>query len=135
MPAVVNFSIYAAGAVVINALLQVTIFVSAMAIDLRRVEVRPQSFSDLIVVYYTLLRAILTSQNHSQIESTASRASNCRRPLHRIAALTYRKASSFVSFVPTTLRLYSGRKRSNFSSLLLSPDYSSFRGLALVISN
>lgn len=39
MPAVQNFAIYAAGAVVINALLQVTIFVSAMAIDLRRVEV------------------------------------------------------------------------------------------------
>ena len=39
MPAVKNFAIYAAGAVVINALLQVTIFVSAMAIDLRRVEV------------------------------------------------------------------------------------------------
>lgn len=39
MPAVRNFAIYAAGAVVINAALQVTVFVSAMAIDLRRVEV------------------------------------------------------------------------------------------------
>ncbi|ORY85410.1 sterol-sensing domain of SREBP cleavage-activation-domain-containing protein [Leucosporidium creatinivorum] len=38
MPAVRNFAIYAAGAVLVNALLQVTIFVSAMAIDLRRIE-------------------------------------------------------------------------------------------------
>ncbi|KAL8293540.1 hypothetical protein RQP46_000241 [Phenoliferia psychrophenolica] len=38
MPAVRNFAIYAAVAVVVNALLQVTIFVSAMAIDLKRVE-------------------------------------------------------------------------------------------------
>ncbi|GAA5955063.1 hypothetical protein JCM21900_002773 [Sporobolomyces salmonicolor] len=38
MPAVRNFAIYAAGAVLVNALLQVTIFVSAMALDLRRVE-------------------------------------------------------------------------------------------------
>lgn len=44
MPAVRNFAIYAAGAVVINALLQVTIFVSAMAVDLRRVEVSSSSF-------------------------------------------------------------------------------------------
>lgn len=40
MPAVRNFAIYAAGAVVINTLLQLTIFISAMAIDLRRIEVR-----------------------------------------------------------------------------------------------
>lgn len=39
MPAVRNFAIYAAGAVILNAALQVTIFVSAMAIDLRRIEV------------------------------------------------------------------------------------------------
>lgn len=39
VPAVRNFAIYAAGAVLVNALLQVTIFVSAMAIDLRRIEV------------------------------------------------------------------------------------------------
>lgn len=38
MPAVRNFAIYAAGAVAINTLLQITILVSAMAIDLRRVE-------------------------------------------------------------------------------------------------
>ena len=39
MPAVRNFAIYAAVAVAINALLQITVFVSAMSIDLRRVEV------------------------------------------------------------------------------------------------
>lgn len=39
MPAVRNFAIYAAGAVLINATLQVTIFVSAMCLDLRRIEV------------------------------------------------------------------------------------------------
>ena len=38
MPAVRNFAIYAAGAVVINALLQITMFVSALALNQRRVE-------------------------------------------------------------------------------------------------
>ena len=45
MPAVRNFAIYAAGAVAINAVLQVTVFVSAITIDLRRTEVcLPYSF-------------------------------------------------------------------------------------------
>ena len=39
MPAVRNFAIYAAGAVAINALLQITVFVAAMSIDLKRTEV------------------------------------------------------------------------------------------------
>ncbi len=39
MPAVRNFALYAAGSVLLNALLQVTVFVSAMALDLRRLEV------------------------------------------------------------------------------------------------
>lgn len=39
MPAVRNFAIYAAGAVAINALLQITVFVAAMTIDLKRIEV------------------------------------------------------------------------------------------------
>ena len=39
MPAVRNFALYAAGSVLLNALLQVTVFVSALAIDLQRVEV------------------------------------------------------------------------------------------------
>ena len=38
MPAVRNFAIYAAGAVVINALLQVTMFVAVLALNQRRVE-------------------------------------------------------------------------------------------------
>lgn len=45
MPAVRNFAIYAAGAVAVNALLQVTVFVSAIAIDLKRSEVRCSSCS------------------------------------------------------------------------------------------
>lgn len=39
MPAVRNFALYAAGSVLLNALLQVTVFVSAMVLDLRRLEV------------------------------------------------------------------------------------------------
>lgn len=38
MPAVKNFAAYAAGAVVINALLQVTLFISVLALNQRRVE-------------------------------------------------------------------------------------------------
>ncbi|KAH9951672.1 patched family-domain-containing protein [Amylocystis lapponica] len=38
MPAVRNFALYAAGSVFLNAVLQVTVFVSAMVIDLKRVE-------------------------------------------------------------------------------------------------
>ncbi|KAG2152925.1 patched family-domain-containing protein [Suillus clintonianus] len=38
MPAVRNFALYAAGSVFLNALLQVTVFVSALAIDLKRFE-------------------------------------------------------------------------------------------------
>ncbi|KAI8456652.1 patched family-domain-containing protein [Phakopsora pachyrhizi] len=38
MPAVRNFAIYAAGAVMINTILQMTIFVSAIAVDLHRME-------------------------------------------------------------------------------------------------
>ena len=39
MPAVRNFALYAAGSVLLNAILQVTVFISALAIDLKRVEV------------------------------------------------------------------------------------------------
>ncbi|CAK5275780.1 unnamed protein product [Mycena citricolor] len=38
MPAVRNFALYAAGSVFLNAMLQVTVFVSALSLDLRRVE-------------------------------------------------------------------------------------------------
>lgn len=40
MPAVRNFALYAAGSVFLNAFLQVTVFVSALTLDLRRSEVR-----------------------------------------------------------------------------------------------
>lgn len=40
MPAVRNFALYAAGSVLLDAIFQVTIFVSAMSLDLKRVEVR-----------------------------------------------------------------------------------------------
>jgi Niemann-Pick C1 protein len=39
MPAVRNFALYAAGSVFLGAVLQVTVFVSAMTLDLKRVEV------------------------------------------------------------------------------------------------
>ncbi|EIM88474.1 multidrug efflux transporter AcrB transmembrane domain-containing protein [Stereum hirsutum FP-91666 SS1] len=38
MPAVRNFALYAAGSVLLNAILQVTVFISALVLDLRRVE-------------------------------------------------------------------------------------------------
>lgn len=38
MPAVRNFALYAAGSVFLNAVLQVTVFISALTLDLRRVE-------------------------------------------------------------------------------------------------
>ncbi|TFK55884.1 multidrug efflux transporter AcrB transmembrane domain-containing protein [Heliocybe sulcata] len=38
MPAVRNFALYAAGSVLLNALLQVTVFIAALVLDLRRVE-------------------------------------------------------------------------------------------------
>ncbi|KAL5488039.1 NCR1 [Sanghuangporus weigelae] len=38
MPAVRNFALYAAGSVFLNAVLQVTVFVSALALDLHRIE-------------------------------------------------------------------------------------------------
>ena len=39
MPAVRNFALYAAGSVLLNAILQMTVFISALVIDLKRVEV------------------------------------------------------------------------------------------------
>ncbi|KAJ7283850.1 patched family-domain-containing protein [Mycena rebaudengoi] len=38
MPAVRNFALYAAGSVLLNAILQVTVFISALLLDLKRVE-------------------------------------------------------------------------------------------------
>ena len=51
MPAVRNFALYASGSVFINAVLQVTAFVSAMTLDLRRMEVSTWHHSILMVVF------------------------------------------------------------------------------------
>ena len=45
MPAVRNFALYAAGSVFLNAVLQVTVFVSAMTLDQRRIEVSKSVFA------------------------------------------------------------------------------------------
>jgi Niemann-Pick C1 protein len=45
MPAVRNFALYAAGSVLLGAMLQVTVFVSAMTLDLRRAEVSHTSLA------------------------------------------------------------------------------------------
>lgn len=47
MPAVRNFALYAAGSVLLNAILQVTVFISALYLDLRRLEVSHLSFCPL----------------------------------------------------------------------------------------
>ena len=52
MPAVRNFALYAAGSVLLNAILQVTVFVSAMSLDLKRFEVRRQNFIILNAVLH-----------------------------------------------------------------------------------
>ena len=53
MPAVRNFALYAAGSVLLNALLQVTVFVSAMVLDLRRVEVSQSCMRLIMRAYLT----------------------------------------------------------------------------------
>lgn len=47
MPAVRNFALYAAGSVLLGAIFQVTVFISALTLDLRREEVRPLYISTL----------------------------------------------------------------------------------------
>lgn len=113
MPAVRNFAIYAAGAVVINALLQVTIFVSAMAVDLRRVEV---SFS-----FTALAFPQANGGSPSPTGSTASRASSSRLPHLSISELPSPKATSPGSSVPST-HPHSSRSPSSTSSSRSSED-------------
>lgn len=60
MPAVRNFALYAAGSVLLNAILQITVFVSAMSLDLKRFEVCRQNF---IIKYHPSL-FILIGQPH-----------------------------------------------------------------------
>jgi len=68
MPAVRNFALYAAGSVFINAILQVTVFISALYWDLKRVEVsRSSQF-----IYF------LNSAHFRVIASIASLAFNSR---------------------------------------------------------
>lgn len=87
MPAVRNFALYAAGSVLLNAILQVTVFISALVLDLRRVEVG----HPLILL---LLRHPLNLDLCSRTGWTASRASGCplefnswRPPLQQLASV------------------------------------------------
>lgn len=57
MPAVRNFALYAAGSVFLNAVLQITVFVSAMTVDLRRAEVG-------FVLYFAVRSYILNDWNY-----------------------------------------------------------------------
>ncbi len=59
MPAVRNFALYAAGSVLLNAILQVTVFISAMTLDQRRIEV-----SDMLPTHKSsLITCINTGQS------------------------------------------------------------------------
>lgn len=63
MPAVRNFALYAAGSVLLNAMLQVTVFMSALLLDLKRYEVCSRlSLTPLIIQFIP----------HRQIEWTVS---------------------------------------------------------------
>jgi Niemann-Pick C1 protein len=73
MPAVRNFALYAAGSVFLNALLQVTVFVSALTLDQRRQEVSVEN--------NLLMNAQLICMPR-QIVSTVSHASASRHVLH-----------------------------------------------------
>lgn len=93
MPAVRNFALYAAGSVLLNAILQVTVFVSALLLDLRRVEVSHQ------ILLLSLLRP-LTSPWCSRTGWIASHASgyllgyNFSRPRRLLLALVPSLGSS-----------------------------------------
>jgi Niemann-Pick C1 protein len=79
MPAVRNFAIYAAGAVVVNALLQVTVFVAAVTIDLKRAEVGPfplfSAYSDRCVLNFFYVFSFRPTA------SIACRVLNCHPPM------------------------------------------------------
>jgi len=91
MPAVRNFAIYAAGSVFLGAVMQVTVFVSAMSLDLRRAEVSKSC-------------PALRHTDASPCGSTASPASAfvhlsaCTSPLPRRARVS--SPSSFVASMP-----------------------------------
>ena len=73
MPAVRNFALYAAGSVLLNAMLQVTVFVSALTLDQRRVEV---CFSANIIQH------TISISSYRQAESIVSLASKSHRVSH-----------------------------------------------------
>ena len=75
MPAVRNFALYAAGSVFLNALLQVTVFVAALALDQRRQEVSANLLCATVTVYASGLTPI-----NRPIVLIASRVSAYLRP-------------------------------------------------------
>ena len=103
MPAVRNFALYAAGSVFLNALLQVTVFVSALVVDLKRVEVR-LSWLDRFDIS-------LTDHMYRQVASIASLVYDSRLVLlssrHRPQAAVL--APSRVSSGSTMLPFYLSR--------------------------
>lgn len=66
MPAVRNFALYAAGSVLLNAMLQVTVFISALTLDQRRVEV---------CITHKFIRLVVLTSLYRQAGSTAFLAS------------------------------------------------------------
>ena len=73
MPAVRNFALYAAGSVLLNATLQVTVFVSALTLDQRRVEV---------CFFANIIQHTISTSSYRQAESTVSLASKSHRVSH-----------------------------------------------------
>ena len=98
MPAVRNFAIYAAGSVLLGAVMQVTVFVSAMALDLRRAEVG--SFPEHVLT----LRPC---------GWTACRASDCDRQLGYTRGSRRLQTAWSTSSCAESTRLYSSVERSS----------------------
>lgn len=84
MPAVRNFAVYAAGSVLIGAILQMTVFVSALLLDLKRSEVSTVKERILTVGRSHGLPAVFlhARQNSAQ----GRRARSCREPAHQCHA-------------------------------------------------
>lgn len=80
MPAVRNFALYAAGSVLLGAILQVTVFISALAVDLRRVEVRTTTLINL-QIYFRFTHHL---PSKSPTEWIASLASSCALVSHSL---------------------------------------------------
>lgn len=89
MPAVRNFALYAAGSVLLDAIFQVTIFVSAMSLDLKRVEVCCLAIRSHQAVPLTSSLASLSSSTHRLPAWTASPVFDCSL----LSAFTTRRPS------------------------------------------